>query len=61
MAQRAKQPVRGGKFVQFPPEADAEFEAVNEADIVSWREKLNERFGIGKGRLVVVEEVEARA
>ena len=57
MAQRAKQPISGSKLVQFPPEADAEFETVHEADIVSWREKLNKRFGIGNGTLQIIEDV----
>lgn len=61
MAQRAKKPVHGSKYVQWPPEADADFEVVNEADIASWREKLNERFGIGSGKLVVVEDVAGRS
>lgn len=61
MAQRAKKPARGGQYSQFPPEADADFGIVPVEDIASWRENLNVRFGIGSGRLKVIEDVETRA
>ncbi|MBR9763892.1 MAG: hypothetical protein GYB53_10305 [Rhodobacteraceae bacterium] len=56
MAQRARQHTQSGKYVQFPPEADEEFGLVSDSEIASWQEKLNKRFGIGEGRLKVVEE-----
>ena len=59
MAQRAKQPTGTGKYVQFPPEADEEFDVVPQGQITSWQDRLNERFGLGKGRLKVLEEPEA--
>ncbi len=49
MAQRAMQPTQNGGGMQFPPEADGEFKVVPVAEISAWREKLNERFGLGKG------------
>lgn len=49
MAQRAMQPAANGNGVQFPPEADGVFEVVPVAEISAWREKLNDRFGLGKG------------
>ena len=33
-------------------EADGDFGIVPEAQIASWQKKLNERFGIGSGKLV---------
>ena len=41
---------------RFPPEADGDFPIVPEKEISDWRERLNERFGIGKGRLRPIEE-----
>ena len=41
---------------RFPPEAEGDFDIVSEREVAEWREKLNERYGIGKGRLKVVEE-----
>lgn len=55
MAQRLEMP----DFVEkttFPPEADGDFDAVPTEKITEWREKLNARFGIGKGRLTVISE-----
>jgi len=49
MAQRAMHPTNNGGGMQFPPEADGDFDVVPQAEISAWREKLNERFGIGKG------------
>lgn len=40
----------------FPPEANGEFGTVSTQKISEWREKLNERFGIGQGKLDVVAE-----
>lgn len=40
----------------FPPEADCEFDVVQVEEISAWRERLNERFGIGKGILVPVDD-----
>ncbi|WP_146038668.1 hypothetical protein [Paracoccus sp. SY] len=40
----------------FAPEADACFDVVAEEKIEAWRTKLNERFGIGQGRLVSLDE-----
>lgn len=51
MAQRLKQSGVNGAGKTFPPEADGDFDVVKTSDIAVWREKLNERFGIGKGRL----------
>jgi len=59
MAQRAKQPVTNGRGVQFPPEADGEFDIVELEEIAAWREKLNERFGIGQGKLKSLDVVTA--
>jgi peptidoglycan hydrolase-like protein with peptidoglycan-binding domain len=56
MANRAKQPAPNAAMVQFPPEADGDFGLVTETQVVSWQKKLNERFGIGSGKLVEVEE-----
>lgn len=58
MANRAKQPVRNGALVQFPPEADGDFDVVPSAEIAEWQEKLNKRFGIGSGKLRTLEDVE---
>lgn len=60
MANRAKQPTINGRGAQFPPEADGEFDVVSQEEIDSWREKLNERFGIGKGKLKSLDVVQAR-
>ena len=56
MTQRAQKPGASSKLVQFPPEADGEFGIVAERDIAVWREKLNKRYGIGSGRLRVVDD-----
>lgn len=59
MANRAKQPTSSGPFLQFPPEADGDFDVVDLTTIAAWRGKLNERFRLGEGRLVVVEDVKS--
>lgn len=41
---------------RFPAEADGEFEIVKQQEISDWREKLAERFCIGQGRLIVIED-----
>ena len=41
---------------QFPPEAADKFDVVPEADIVAWRERLNAQYGIGAGKLVVIDD-----
>ncbi len=56
MANRAKQPAPNAAMVQFPPEADGDFGLVTEAQVASWQTKLNERFGIGTGKLRIIEE-----
>lgn len=56
MAYRAKQPAPNAAMVQFPPEADGDFGLVTDAQVDSWQKKLNDRFGIGAGKLVAVEE-----
>ncbi|MGH1414860.1 MAG: hypothetical protein ACRBB0_15335 [Pelagimonas sp.] len=57
MAQRAHAYGRNvSNHQSFPREADSEFEPVEDAKITEWREKLNARFGIGKGNLVVIDE-----
>lgn len=61
MANRAKQPVRNGANVQFPPEADTDFDLVPEEQIAAWNDKLKKRYGIGSGRLVVLDGVHASA
>jgi hypothetical protein len=58
MAQRLKN-LESVKKVAFPPEADGEFDTVPTVKIAEWREKLNARFGIGKGRLTVISEPSA--
>ena len=60
MTQRAKQPTISGRGGSFPPEADGDFDVVSQQEISSWREKLNERFGIGKGKLRSLDVVQAR-
>lgn len=60
MAQRVKQPAMNGRGEQFPPEADGEFDVVSEAEIAEWRAKLNDRFGIGKGKLRPLDVLQAR-
>lgn len=55
MAQKVGK-ARSGQKTAFPPEANGEFEIVSEAKIAEWREKLNERFSIGKGKLKVISE-----
>ncbi len=55
MAQKLRK--AGGRHLnRFPPEADGEFDVVPQEQIVEWRQKLNEEFGLGRGRLTVVEE-----
>jgi hypothetical protein len=56
MARRAKNQIAMNSHVQFPPEADGEFDVVSTADIADWREKLSSRFGIGRGKLKSIEE-----
>jgi hypothetical protein len=56
MANRAKQPVPNAAMVQFPPEADGDFGLVTEAQVEAWQKKLNERFGIGAGKLMSIAE-----
>lgn len=41
---------------RFPPEADGQFDVVPTATISAWREKLNEKFGIGQGKLKVLDD-----
>jgi len=60
MANRAKQTSVNGRGAQFPPEADGDFDVVSQADMDTWREKLNERFGIGQGKLKLLDVVQAR-
>ena len=43
--------------VHLPPEADGSFDVVPVADIDAWREKLSERFGIGKGDFKSLDDV----
>lgn len=45
---------------RFPPEADGDFGVVSEREIEEWRAKLNERYGIGKGKLQAIEEPVSR-
>lgn len=56
MANRAKQHAPSGSRLQFPPEADSDFDTVPVEQIEAWQEKLNERFGLGQGSLKVIEE-----
>tara|TARA_B100000949_G_C13956470_1_gene315094 strand:+ start:398 stop:547 length:150 start_codon:yes stop_codon:yes gene_type:complete len=46
-------------YVQFPPEADGKFDTVSDEQVASWQQKLNQRFGIGAGRLKVLDEPKA--
>lgn len=57
MANRAKQPAPNNANVQFPPEADTEFDIVKPEQIAAWNAKLTNRFGLGQGRLTVIEDV----
>jgi hypothetical protein len=45
-------------IVQFPTEADKDFGLVTQAQVDVWQEKLNERFGIGAGRLMPIAGVQ---
>lgn len=45
-----------GKVKQFPPEANGDFDVVSTETIAVWREKLSKKFGIGTGKLEVLEE-----
>jgi hypothetical protein len=45
-------------MVEFPPEADKDFGLVTQAKVEAWQEKLNERFGIGAGRLMPIAGVQ---
>lgn len=60
MAHRAKQPTMSVRGAQFPPEADGDFDVVSQESIDAWRLKLNERFGIGQGKLRSLDVVPAR-
>jgi hypothetical protein len=60
MAQKRSKAV-AGPAKRFPPEADGQFEVVPEAEIAAWREKLNARYGIGTGKLKVVDDPFATA
>ena len=54
---RSKATMMPGRTVQqFPREADAEFGVVPDAEIAEWREKLSRRFGIGQGKLRVIDD-----
>lgn len=59
MAMNAKQPTAPSRGVSFPPEASCEFDVVPVEEIDEWREKLNERFGIGRGKLRSLDVVPA--
>jgi hypothetical protein len=57
MAQTLRKPVSGHEsHRRFSPEAEGDFDVVSEREIAEWRAKLNERFGIGKGKLELIEE-----
>ncbi|MEM5474831.1 hypothetical protein [Pacificibacter sp. AS14] len=60
MAQRLKKTVSEDK-ISFSPEADGDFDIVSIKKITEWREKLNNRFGIGSGKLVTISEPTADA
>lgn len=51
MAQRAMKAAQSRDGVQFPPEADGDFDVVPVEDIDAWRKKLSKRFSIGQGKL----------
>lgn len=40
----------------FPAEADCDFDVVKPEDIAGWKQRLTERFGLGTGRLVTIED-----
>lgn len=56
MTQKTRKLAMNSMNMQFPPEADGEFAVVDVKDISAWRQKLNERFGIGSGKLRVVDD-----
>lgn len=59
MGQRKFAPTSGaakGYGKVFPPEADGNFPVVPEPEIDTWREKLNARFGIGAGKMRVIDD-----
>lgn len=57
MAQRLRKPGSGfDNRHHFPPEVEGDFDVVSEREVAEWRAKLNERFGIGSGKLKVIEE-----
>ncbi len=45
-----------GPVKRFPPEAEGQFDVVPEREIAELRDKLNARFGIGKGKLKVIDD-----
>lgn len=61
MARRMVKHTAAAQFRQFSPEADGAFPVVPEAKIVAWRDKLNAKYGIGVGKLKVVDDPFAAA
>lgn len=58
MSQRTPK-VRPAREKTFAPEADGVFELVDERHIAEMRERLNEEYGIGQGRLVSLDAQDA--
>jgi hypothetical protein len=48
-------------ILEFSPEAYKDFGLVKQAQVEAWQEKLNERFGIGFGRLVPIADTPGHA
>ena len=61
MMRKTVKQVSAAQFRQFPPEADGDFDVVPEVEIAAWRERLNEQYDIGKGKLRHVEDPKAPA
>lgn len=61
MAHRMVKHSNAAQFRPFPPEADGDFPVVPQIEIAVWREKLNAEFGIGQGKIEVVEDPFATA
>lgn len=56
MARKQARNAKDG-FIDFPREADTEFDVVADEKIAAWNGAIRERFGIGEGNLQVIEDV----
>jgi len=51
-----RKPVGHNNNRPFPPEADEDFAIVEEQKIVAWQQKLAEKYGLGTGKLVLIDD-----